>query len=71
MFLVTGTRVYSPPEWIKTGEYLGKAAEVWTVGILLFDMINGDIPFNSDDEILSGVVRFRRTVNPEARNLIQ
>ncbi|KAM3187659.1 hypothetical protein ACTXT7_001852 [Hymenolepis weldensis] len=71
-----GTRVYSPPEWIETGEYFGKAAEVWTVGILLFDMINGDIPFNSDSEILSGQVRFRRSVvsqeDPEERpSLVQ
>lgn len=66
-----GTRVYSPPEWIETGEYYGKAAEVWTVGILLFDMINGDIPFNSDNEILSGQARFRRSaISQEVRNLI-
>lgn len=35
-------------------------------------MINGDIPFMSDNEILSGTVQFRRTlVSHEAMDLIQ
>lgn len=63
--------MYSPPEWIRGQGYLGKPAEVWTIGILLYDMLNGDIPFSDDAEILARNVRFRRrSISSEAKDLI-
>eukprot|EP01130_Rhizamoeba_saxonica_P017306 TRINITY_DN8344_c0_g1_i1.p1 TRINITY_DN8344_c0_g1~~TRINITY_DN8344_c0_g1_i1.p1 ORF type:complete len:387 (-),score=67.43 TRINITY_DN8344_c0_g1_i1:36-1196(-) len=41
-----GTLEYMPPEMIKNDPY-GKAADFWSVGILLYEMVTGDLPFTS------------------------
>ncbi|WPK27030.1 hypothetical protein PUMCH_004401 [Australozyma saopauloensis] len=46
-----GTTAYMAPEVLKNEKYSGFAIDVWSMGIILYAMMYGELPFDSDDEI--------------------
>lgn len=58
-----GTRVYSPPEWILEQCYYGDRAAVWSLGVLLFNMIYGDIPWEEDSDIVNCRLNSKKNIS--------
>merc|ERR1711872_541287 len=67
-----GTRVYSPPEWIKYRRYRADGLTVWSLGILLYDMLCGDVPYETDQQILDAQLVWFPQLNlsQEAKSII-
>lgn len=54
----SGTIYYCPPEWILYKKYLGVSATIWSLGVLLYELVCRDLPFNTREKIVQGKLKF-------------
>ena len=60
-FEFQGTRAYSPPEFVKREKCSCDGMTVWSCGILLFNLLEGDVPWEKDEDICERKLEFVNT----------
>jgi serine/threonine protein kinase len=45
-----GTTGYASPEMLAGRKYLGVETDIWSLGIILYTLLAGGLPFDDDDE---------------------
>ncbi|XP_051790881.1 serine/threonine-protein kinase pim-2-like [Erpetoichthys calabaricus] len=66
-----GSRKYAPPEWFTKLRYQAQPATVWSLGVLLYMILCGIMPFERKEETIRGKVKLPRKVSRECLNLIK
>jgi len=72
-----GSTGYAAPEMLQGLKYAGEPVDIWSIGIILYTLLCGELPFDDDDEevmkrkICHSDIIFPDHVSSEARSLVQ
>lgn len=75
--LYCGTPYFMAPEILKKKEYFGPSVDVWSAGIVLYNLLCGKLPFKAQNEknltqiISNGYIDFPNFISKEAKDLIK
>ena len=65
-----GSPDYAAPELFLGKAYNGFRADCWSLGVLLYTMLSGCLPFGNSHDIMQGNFKFVDSIPPKARSLI-
>ncbi|PWZ01849.1 Pkinase-domain-containing protein [Testicularia cyperi] len=72
-----GTTGYASPEMLACKKYTGEEVDIWSLGVILYALLCGALPFDDDDEsvmkakILKGDYEIPECLSEEAQDLIR
>ncbi|XP_069853327.1 sperm motility kinase 4A-like [Dipodomys merriami] len=71
-----GTPAYWAPEMVKQQRYLGPKVDVWSLGVLLYFMVMGDVPYEDSSwavfkkQVLAGRFTTPKYFSPELKGIL-
>uniref|UniRef100_A0A8C4RE24 Serine/threonine-protein kinase 1 n=1 Tax=Erpetoichthys calabaricus TaxID=27687 RepID=A0A8C4RE24_ERPCA len=66
-----GTLEYWPPEWCLFKKYKAEPVTVWTLGVTLFELLCGKMPFKGKLEIMECKIFITREVSVDCKDMIE